>query len=264
MTGKAAAGKGAAGKGATRVADVPPDVLAALNAGTRATRTLAETLAMDLAGLLGAVFPALATAARDGIDPAAGITRRMAQAGAVLRAGLGGAEAFAATVAHPADTVRGWACYIACADDGVPLPQRLETLRPLADDPHFGVREWVWLALRPHVANELPSALAELAPWTADPSANVRRFASEATRPRGVWCAHLGALKRDPAPGLPILEPLRADPSRYVQDSVANWLNDAAKDHPQWVAGICARWTEESPTASTAYIVKRACRSLRP
>lgn len=250
-------------RGATRVADVPPEVLADLHAGTRATRTLAEMLAMDLATLLGAVFPSLAAAAREGIDPAAGITRRMGQAAAVLRAGLG-ADAFAAAAGHASDTVRGWACYVACAEDAVPLPDRLETLWPLADDPHFGVREWVWLALRPHVAADLPGALAELTPWTADASPNIRRFASEATRPRGVWCAHLGPLKRDPAPGLPVLEPLRADPSRYVQDSVANWLNDAGKDHPQWVRDVCARWSATSPGPHTAYIVKRASRSLRP
>lgn len=250
-------------KGATRIADVPPDVLAELHAGTRATRTLAEGLALDFATLLGAAFPSLAAAAREGIDADAGITRRMAQAAAVLRDGLG-PEAFAATADHASDTVRGWACFTACAEPDVALPDRLAALRPLADDPHFGVREWVWLALRPHVAADLPLALAELTPWTADPSANIRRFASEATRPRGVWCAHLGALKRDPTPGLPLLEPLRADPSRYVQDSVANWLNDAAKDHPDWVAGLCARWSADSPGPHTAYIVKRACRSLRP
>ncbi|MGC2856750.1 DNA alkylation repair protein [Novispirillum sp. DQ9] len=248
-------------KGATRVADVPPDVLADLHAGTRATRTLAETLALDFAALLGAAFPALAGAARAGIDPAAGVTRRMAQAAAVLRAGLG-ADAFAATAGHPSDVVRGWACYVACAEAGPGLPDLLAALRPLADDGHFAVREWVWLALRPHVAADVPLALAELAPWTAETSANLRRFASEATRPRGVWCAHLGPLRRDPAPGLPLLEPLRADPSRYVQDSVANWLNDAAKEHPGWVTDLCTRWSADSPGPYTAYIVKRACRSL--
>lgn len=250
-------------KGATRIADVPADVLAQLHAGTMATRTLAEGLALDFATLLGAAFPTLSDAARNGIDATAGITRRMAQAADVLREGLGD-DAFAATVSHTSDTVRGWACYIACAAKDMPLPERLSVLRPLADDPHFGVREWVWLALRPHVAADLPLALAELTPWTGDPSPNIRRFASEATRPRGVWCAHLAPLKRDPTPGLALLEPLRADPSRYVQDSVANWLNDAAKDHPGLVTDLCARWSEESPGPHTAYIVKRACRSLRP
>jgi 3-methyladenine DNA glycosylase AlkC len=250
-------------KGATRIADVPADVLADLHAGRIPTRTLAETLAVDFARLLGTAFPALAGAARDGIDPAAGVTRRMAQAASVLRAGLGPADAVTVCAAHPSDIVRGWAAYAACAEPEVPLAGRLDAVRPLADDGHFGVREWVWLALRPHVAAALPEAFALLAPWTAEPSANLRRFAVEITRPRGVWCGHLTALKSDPAPGLAVLEPVRGDPSRYVQDSAANWLNDAAKTSPEWVRTVCARWSAEAAGPYTAYIVKRACRSFR-
>jgi 3-methyladenine DNA glycosylase AlkC len=47
-----------------------------------------------------------------------------------------------------------------------------------------------------------------------------------------------------------------------VRDSVANWLNDAAKDQPAFVRETCARWRRESQTAETAYIAKRALRSI--
>ncbi len=247
-------------KGATRIADVPPAVLADLHGGRMATRTLAETLAVDFATLLEAAFPGLSGA---GIEPAAGVTRRMAQAAAVLRTALGPAEAFAACAAHRSDIVRGWAAYAACAEPDQPLAERLEVLRPLADDPHFAVREWAWLALRPHVAADLPQAFALLRPWTAEASPNLRRFAVEVTRPRGVWCGHLPSLKADPAPGLVLLEPVRADASRYVQDSVANWLNDASKTHGPWVEALCGRWRDEASGPHTAYIIRRACRSLR-
>ena len=56
---------------------------------------------------------------------------------------------------------------------------------------------------------------------------------------------------------------MRSDPSRYVQNAVANWLNDASKSRPDWVQVITARWTEESPTRETAYIVNRGLRTLR-
>lgn len=248
--------KAAPGRG---VADVSPERLAELNAGRAAITTLTEGLAMDFAVLLKAVVPAADSAAMQAAA-GEGVTRRMALGGMLLR--QAGAD-LAALSAHPSDTVRGWVCYALAQQHGTDLPALLAALRPLADDPHFGVREWVWLAARPALLTDLPQAITLLTPWTAERSEWLRRFASEALRPRGVWCAHAPALRAEPALGLPLLEPLRADPTRYVQDSVANWLNDAAKDQPDWVTALCARWLAESPVPATQYICKRAQRSLK-
>ena len=52
-------------------------------------------------------------------------------------------------------------------------------------------------------------------------------------------------------------------PNPYVQDSVANWLNDAAKDQPYWVRELCAQWLQEQANDATRRICQRAMRNLK-
>ncbi|MDO5067887.1 MAG: hypothetical protein Q4D96_11455 [Propionibacteriaceae bacterium] len=240
---------------------IDPDRLDALSSGRLASRTLTEALAVDQLALLRAVVPnpspeLLAAASEAG---QLGILRRMQTMGELLTQ-LDDAD----LAQHPSDTVRGWVCFALGhqhADDPATL---LRHLRPFADDEHFAVREWAWMAARPALVRDLDAGIALLVPWTAHESQYIRRFASEALRPRGVWARHIDELKQDPHRGEPLLEPLRADPSRYVQDSVANWINDAAKTRPDWAVELCRRWQEESPTPATTRITKRALRSVRP
>lgn len=191
-----------------------------------------------------------------------GITRKMRQAADAIHAAEGIRSA-ASLAKIPSDTARGIAAFIAMMPPAEALPQRLKRIRPYADDSHFGVREWAWMAIRPYLAEDLPQAIALLTPWTADRSTYIRRFAVEALRPRGVWCLHIDALKVDPSPALPLLTPLRNDPEKYVQDSVSNWLNDAAKTRPEWVNEVCDTWLRESPTPITQRIARRARRSIQ-
>lgn len=164
---------------------------------------------------------------------------------------------------HKSDLVRCWAAYIIGKNNKLSLKERLQRMQDFASDQHFGVREICWMTVRSDIAKNLSETISVLSKWTTHENEYVRRFASESTRPRGVWCEHIAELKQNPGLGLEILEPLRADPSRYVQDSVGNWLNDASKSQPEFVIEICDEWLRESPTKETKYIVKKALRTIR-
>ncbi|MEW5853921.1 MAG: DNA alkylation repair protein [Myxococcota bacterium] len=107
-----------------------------------------------------------------------------------------------------------------------------------------------------------PSAThARLREWTRDPNPHVRRLVSEGTRPRLPWAPRLRAFQENPAPVLELLELLKDDADRYVQRSVANNLNDIAKDHPELVVETCRRWAGDASPGRT-WIINHASRSL--
>lgn len=116
--------------------------------------------------------------------------------------------------------------------------------------------------IRPFLKAHPERTLEVLGQWARDPSEHVRRLVSEGTRTRLPWGGHLPAFIADPSPVLPLLEQLRDDPSPYVRRSVANNLNDIAKDHPELVVRICQRWMEDQPTVERRALVQRALRSL--
>jgi 3-methyladenine DNA glycosylase AlkC len=115
--------------------------------------------------------------------------------------------------------------------------------------------------VRPFLAQDQERSLAIMAPWVKDESVHVRRLVSEGTRPRLPWGMRLQALVADPTPTLPLLEALKDDPEDYVRRSVANHLNDIAKDHPDLVAGIAKSWLKDADKPREK-LVRHACRSL--
>jgi 3-methyladenine DNA glycosylase AlkC len=252
-------------KGSSSPKNVPADVLRALNKGEIPTVNLGEWLAIDTAKLLLNVAPELGKKGMKPLtdDPKMGLMDRWRTASRILHDHFGD-DAIDRFADHPSDAVRAWPCAIVGITEtkGWTLKKRMARIKPFADDKHFGVRENAWLGVRGRIIEQLDASIAALTPWAKSRSANIRRFASEATRPRGVWCAHITALKQDPSPALPLLEPLRSDESKYVQDSVANWLNDAGKTAPEFVIELTDRWLKESKTPETDRIVRRARRNL--
>jgi len=104
-------------------------------------------------------------------------------------------------------------------------------------------------------------ALAIMRPWVTDSDPHVRLLVSEGTRPRLPWGIRLPGFVADPLPLLPLLSALKDDESDYVRRSVANNLNDIAKDHPDLVAGIAEGWLKHADD-NRRKLVRHACRSL--
>ncbi|MGY6557888.1 MAG: hypothetical protein ACXIT9_01260 [Nitritalea sp.] len=259
-------------KGARSIGQIPAEILAQLNRGQISSANLVEWLAVDQQVLLEHVLAQFGRTAYlpsvgeklGGKQTANALQKQIGKLLYQLAAAAGDKEFGKLLSHHPSDTVRCWAAYFIAERQPSTLDDTLKALRPLAADEHFGVREVAWMAFRPLLLPRIPEAVEKLVPWVQDADENIRRFASEATRPRGVWCAHSPVLKAEPALGLLLLEPLHADPSRYVQLSVGNWLNDAAKTQPHFVRTLCAAWLEKSPVPATRFICQKALRSVGP
>jgi len=115
-------------------------------------------------------------------------------------------------------------------------------------------------AVRPFILRYPDRMYLVMLSWAGDADWRVRRLATEGCRPRLPWGMALKPLQTDPTPILPILETLRNDDSEDVRRSVANNLNDIAKDHPDRVVNLLAAW--QDGTAETAALTKHALRTL--
>lgn len=116
-------------------------------------------------------------------------------------------------------------------------------------------------AIRFFLEREQNKTLAVLLNWVAHPDHHVRRLVSEGTRPLLPWGFQLTAFRQNPQLGLQLLEALKDDESEYVRRSVANHLNDIAKDHPDLIATTAARWLNGADQ-NRKRLVRHACRTL--
>jgi len=112
--------------------------------------------------------------------------------------------------------------------------------------------------IRPFIERHPAYTLRTLTEWTAHPDEHVRRLVSEGTRPRLPWAPLLRGFIADPSPAVPLLERLHDDPSPYVRRSVANHLNDIAKDHPELALDLAERWH----AAGSVWVARHGLRTL--
>lgn len=162
-------------------------------------------------------------------------------------------------VADSESSLRGfpaWAVTDYVAEFGLNHPElALPLLKKLT--PLFSAE----FAIRPFIIQHFETTYEYLQQWQHDEDEHVRRLVSEGTRPRLPWGQQLPALIHDPSASLPLLDHLVDDDSEYVRRSVANHLNDIAKDHSHVVIEVCRHWNEVS-SVKRDWVIKHATRTL--
>lgn len=156
------------------------------------------------------------------------------------------------------DGVQGWAS----------LPVAVYVAKAMIDAPNRALpllaamtsRFSAEFAIRPFFDAHYAITMRYLAEWVTHPDEHVRRLVSEGSRPRLPWAARLRRFMDDPSPTLELLDRLRNDPSEYVRRSVANHLNDIAKDHPDRAVSVARRWAADATDGG--YVVRHGLRTL--
>lgn len=261
-------------KGARKVSDIPEEVLTLLNEGEIESVNLTEWLGINHITLVKHVLPNVGLSHKlESIveemlkQNAESGMKAIRLTGELLNTAIeeendqtkeGIIKKFAT---HPSDSVRCWAAFMN-KNGNSSLKEKLAYIYPFAGDHHFGVREISWMSIREDIAQHLDESIELLTEWAKEEDENIRRFSMEVIRPRGVWAKHIEDLKQNPSKALPILNQLKSDPSKYVQDSVGNWLNDASKTQPDFVMMLCEKWSNESDTKETSKIIKKAKRTI--
>lgn len=260
-------------KGARKISDIPTEILELLNKGEIETANLTEWLAVNQFLLIDNTFPSLGLENYiEDVKESMNQLKKFSTMSIVKTVGeilyeLASEDGKLQEVLdnlskHKSDIIRCYATYLISLNTKLSLKEKLENSKNLIADKHFGVREIVWMALRTKIEKDLKKSIELLVEFTKDKDENIRRFATEVCRPRGVWCKHIESLKKQPQQALVLLENLKADKALYVQNSVANWLNDASKSQAEFVIDLCNNWKKDSPTKETEKIIKRALRTI--
>lgn len=116
-------------------------------------------------------------------------------------------------------------------------------------------------AIRTFLEAEPERTLDTMKDWAQDENYHVRRLVSEGTRPRLPWSVRLDLPEERV---MALLDQLHADPTRYVTRSVANHLNDIAKDAPERVVEALGRWKSagRQEAAELDWLTRHALRTM--
>lgn len=115
--------------------------------------------------------------------------------------------------------------------------------------------------LRAFIEVDYERAMKILNEWCDDPNPDVRRLVSEGTRPRLPLTGRIKRFQEDPRPVIALLDKLKDDETEYVRRSVANNINDIAKDNPDIAIATLKRWNQDK-NPKVQWVVRHAARSL--
>lgn len=158
------------------------------------------------------------------------------------------------------DSIRSVAALMIGYQNKYNINSKFSKIKFFANDPHFMVREFAWLSLRNEVLKNIDKSIKILTNFSKNKSPYLRRFSCEITRPRGVWCKHINFLKTNPQIAFILLNNLKNDDSLYVQNSIANWLNDLSKDNKVAFISFCKMLVNEN-CKNSYKILKKAMRN---
>ncbi|MCE7736101.1 MAG: DNA alkylation repair protein [Candidatus Heimdallarchaeota archaeon] len=98
--------------------------------------------------------------------------------------------------------------------------------------------------------------------WTGDENVHVRRLVSEGTRPRLPLSSPLRDFIEDPSPVITLLTKLNTSKELLIRRSIANNLNDIAKDNPDVVTDTLKLWQISDDSKNMQWLIKHALRTL--
>ena len=178
-----------------------------------------------------------------------------------------GADAVVAAL-YGNDQLSGWLSLVGCEyiaiHQNLSLEQGLAYLQKMTE---FFSAEF---AIRHFIIKQPIETLAILSTWLEHENHHVRRLVSEGTRSRLPWGMRLSIFIEQPQLVMPLLVALRDDEEEYVRRSVANHLNDIAKDHPKLIIETAQQWLAEESLAllntvqrkQRRKLIRHACRTL--
>lgn len=125
---------------------------------------------------------------------------------------------------------------------------------------YFTIESSSEFAIRHFIVKYEKKSMQEFIKWAKSDNEHIRRLASEGCRPRLPWAIALPSFKKNPTLVLEVLDLLKNDDSMYVRKSVANNLNDIAKDNPELVINFVK--DNLGKTKNLDWICKHASRTL--